>query len=75
MFVPSNAMASSLYQEELQQDPVSGTMQETMVNSIYFNDGKPPWIVENKHQYTPLAMLRVLEIYGWIKALLGTGGS
>ena len=46
-----------------------------MVLEIDFDDGEAPWIVQNERQFKqndgyncgPIAMLKVLEIYGWIR--------
>ncbi len=54
---------------------VDGLLIDKMIMEIDFNDAEDPWIVKNERQYRqrdgyncgPIAMLKVLEIYGWIK--------
>ncbi len=54
---------------------VDGNVHDKMIMEIDFYDGEAPWIVKNERQYRqrdgyncgPIAMLKVLEIYGWIK--------
>ena len=54
---------------------VDGLLSDKMIMEIDFNNAEAPWIVKNERQYRqrdgyncrPIAMLKVLEIYGWIK--------
>ncbi len=70
---PLSSQVKSEFSTQMHEE--NDVLLEKMILHIDFDDGEAPWIVENERQYKqrdghncgPIAILKVLQVYGWIR--------